>query len=343
MSHNLYRFVASMTLFLAAVSLAASGAESNPPPAPAARMEETNLQEILRASLQLQEAFHATQLALEQNHKEAKEITVQTAEALAGRLQLIEQTLASQRERELKTASKFNLTLLTLAGAFVLLGLPALLSLAYFQWRTVNSLSRLSAALPATRGLGPGPVLGAPETGEACLLTTGPAKPSNLRLLEAFEQFEKRLYELEHTPRPLAKSEALAAIAAAHGSTPSNGNGTTAVAPDDGAAAARISMLLERGQSMLTLGRPEQALGCFEEILALVPNHAEALVKKGAALERLHKPHQAVECYDRAIAADGSMTIAYLHKGGLFTRLERFTEAMECYQKALRTQAKSAG
>ncbi len=72
-------------------------------------------------------------------------------------------------------------------------------------------------------------------------------------------------------------------------------------------------------------------------MLALDPNHTEALVKKGAALERLHKLNEAIECYDRAIAVDGSMTTAYLYKGGLYNRLERFKEALQCYEKALRT------
>ena len=79
------------------------------------------------------------------------------------------------------------------------------------------------------------------------------------------------------------------------------------------------------------------ALQCFDEVLALEPNHGEALVRKGAALEHMKKLSEAFECYDRAIAADESMTIAYLHKGGLCSRLERFKEALECYEKALRT------
>ena len=81
-----------------------------------------------------------------------------------------------------------------------------------------------------------------------------------------------------------------------------------------------------------------EALGCFEQALALEPNHAEALVRKGVALERLQKPDEAIACYDQAIAADASLTVAYLYKGGLFNRLERFNEALACYEQALRTQ-----
>ena len=105
----------------------------------------------------------------------------------------------------------------------------------------------------------------------------------------------------------------------------------------------RITGLIGKGQSLLNVDKAEEALACFDEVLTLDAQNAEALVKKGTALERLRKLEEAIECYNRAIVADGSMTIAYLYKGGLFNRLERFTEAMECYEQALRTQEKRRG
>ena len=117
------------------------------------------------------------------------------------------------------------------------------------------------------------------------------------------------------------------------------GHAGTAAVPD----AARITMLLGKGQSLLNLDQAEEALACFDQVLTLDPNHPEALVKKGAALERLRKLDEAIACYDQAIAADSSMTVAYLYKGGLFNRMERFGEALECYEKALHTQETRRG
>ena len=71
--------------------------DTNLPTAPAAHLEDTNTQETLRAYQQLQEQLHATQLAIEQNRKEAKEAAAQNAEFLAGRLHDIEGALATQR------------------------------------------------------------------------------------------------------------------------------------------------------------------------------------------------------------------------------------------------------
>jgi tetratricopeptide (TPR) repeat protein len=333
---------AALALSLAFSALNLPATDSNPP-APSV-IEVTNAQEVMRAYLQLQEQLHLTQLAVEQNRKEARDATVQAAEALANRLQGIEQALASQRARELDSMQSTNRVMLIVAGSFATLGFVAMLLMAYFQWRTVNGLAEISAALPMSRALGAGTAMAALGPGDSHLVAGGPAEQSNLRLLGAMEQLEKRLHDLEHTSRPPATRTAEPSAASTNGNEePASANGSSEVSPRDVSGSSegnRVSMLLGKGQSMLHLDDAEGAIACFDEALALEPNNTETLVKKGAALERLQRLSEAIECYDRAIAADGSMTIAYLHKGGLFNRMERFNEALECYEKALRTQEK---
>jgi tetratricopeptide (TPR) repeat protein len=148
------------------------------------------------------------------------------------------------------------------------------------------------------------------------------------------QHLEKRIAELEQTSAlPLKESTA-----------PDNGNMPThpelALDATADEKPGQIAKLLGQGQLLLSNDRPEEAIASFDEVLALDPNHAEALVKKGTALEKLRQPQEALEYYDRAIAVDGSLTIAYLHKGGLCSRLEKYGEAMECYERALHTQEK---
>jgi tetratricopeptide (TPR) repeat protein len=316
-------------------------------------VEETNAQETLRAYLQLQEQLHETQLAIEQSRKESRDAAAQSAEALAQRLQQIEKALSAQRARELEAMQSSNRVMLTVAGTFAAVGFVAMLLMAYFQWRTVHGLASISASLPAIRSLGNSPSVAALGGGDTPLVTVGPAAQSNVRLLGSLEQLEKRIYELEHTAhRPLNepahpdhKLQPLE-IALENGQPVAAPNviGFKSSAEHSGSAEAnRITLLLGKGQSMLSLDNAEAALECFDEALELEPNNAEALIKKGTALERLQKLDEAIECYDRAIAADGSMTIAYLHKGGLFNRMERFNEALECYEQALRSQEKRHG
>jgi tetratricopeptide (TPR) repeat protein len=102
-----------------------------------------------------------------------------------------------------------------------------------------------------------------------------------------------------------------------------------------------ITVLLGKGQTLLRLDKPDAAIMCFDEVLAIDAKNTDALVKKGAALERLQKLDEAIDCFDRAIAADSAMTMAYLYKGGVFNRMERYAEALECYERALRTQEKN--
>src|SRR5213075_665631 len=136
----------------------------------------------------------------------------------------------------------------------------------------------------------------------------GPAAQSNLRLIGSLEQLEKRIYELEHTSHPPLKE-------GANEKTPPSENGQPNMVPNDMASrnppegdgsgeANRVTLLLGKGQSMLSLDNAEAALKCFEEALGLDPNNAEALIKKGTALERLQRLDEAIECYDHAIAAD---------------------------------------
>jgi tetratricopeptide (TPR) repeat protein len=301
-------------------------AEPGPGPAIPARAEETNAPDV--SWLQVQEQLHDTQLALERNRLEAEAAATRNAEALGSRLQGIEQAVAAQRTQELEAMQSSNRAMLMVAGSFAALGVLAILLTAYFQWRTVSRLTELSAALPLGHPFG---------AGDTHALGLGTAQESNQRLLGSLDRLEQRILQLEQTGRlPLDD----ASHREPDGALLPPGSGAASTNPESAAipATARITLWLGKGQSLLNLDQPEQALACFEEALALDPNHAEALVKKGAALEVLRRLDEAVTSYDRAIAADSSLTVAYLYKGGLCNRMERFSEALECYEKALRTQ-----
>ncbi len=304
------------------------GAESNSPPLRPSQVEFTNLQQLLRTTLQIQEQLRGMQLAVEQTRQQANDAATQSAAALSNGLQVLQKAFSAQRTHEVKAMQSSNQAMLIGACTFAGASSLVMLMMIYLQWRTSNSLAAISGALPINRGMG--------STSHAPALNAGWPRAtgdligeSNSRLLGALEQLDKRIDDVKR------------AISF-------NGNGGLGAAADCGSALtgsdssqpdehARIWMLLNKAQVMMNLEDPEAAVVCFDEVLALDPNHTGALVKKGAALERLQKLNEAIECYDRAIALDGSMTTAYLHKGGLCNRLERFKEALQCYEKALHT------
>lgn len=309
--------------------------ESVAPEAGLAATSTNQSDETLRAYLQLQEQLHQTLLIVEQSRQEAADAAAKNAKALSDRMQLLEQSLASQRE----SSQRLNRTMLIVVSAFAALGCVAVLLSAYLQWHTVHRLTAVLPALTLGRGLGPYPALTDLGGGENRQLREAlSAQRADNRLLGAIERLEKRIRELERSPNPLPDQPPAGNIVDLK-----TGNGDQPTASAEGASAGNSAAvdLLARGQSLLHEGRLEEAITCFDQVLALDPQHGEALVKKGAALERLRKPQEALECYDRAIAADSSMAIAYLYKGGLFNRLERFSEALACYEQALRSQERS--
>lgn len=314
-------------------NLKAADTNNNSPAAPPPQ-ESSGSNESLRAYLQLQEQLHETQLAIERNRQDDLAAAAQDSMTLSNHLQAIEQSLLVQRAGELADTQRTNHLLMVVIGLFAVVGFAAALLTAFFQWRAVSRLAEISAALSTLRPLAGSRAGAALGLGEHEVFAHGFVEQSNSRLTALVEHLEKRIGELEHaTTLPLKDSD-------------STGNGeaqpTVQAVPDPRMEenAERIASLMEQGQSLLNAERVEEAIACFDEILALAPNHAETLVKKGTALEKLRHPQEALECYDRAISADGSMTIAYLHKGGLCNRLERYGEAMDCYERALHTQEK---
>ena len=296
--------------------------------------------EVLRSYLHLQEQLRSLQLALDEKSKETDAAAARNAQSVAGRLPALEQTLATERARDLDAVHSANRLMLIVSVAFTLVGLLAVGLMAY-QWRTMSHLAEAATQAPYRQALAAGSDRSGLGERDVRLLGQGSAEESNARLLEAMERLEKRIHELDHADAPRLSLQPSVESSANSSTEPAAGKvavdaGETGAATNGG----RITLLLGKGQSLLSLDKVEEAVVCFDEALSLHPGHTDALIKKAMALERLRKLPEAIECYDRAIASDKSLTIAYLYKGGLYNRMERFGEALECYEQALRTQEK---
>jgi tetratricopeptide (TPR) repeat protein len=328
---------------LAALWVATSGRPlgAEPTNATPAAPDQAAAQDVLRAHLQVQEQWHATQLALERNRQEAEAAAQRQADALTTRLQALEQSLAGERQREFDALQGLQRLMLVFAGVFAGVALLAILVTTFLQSHALNRLASANAsrlALPALAQAAPFPALG---PGPGPLVPLGTPENANARLLAVIERLEKHIQEVEQLSPAREGTPVVAQEPGLAGVVPDS----SAEAQANAAAArraAQIELLMGKGQVLLDLDRAEAALACFDEALKLDPQHAEALVKKGAALERARQPDEAIACYDRAIAADRSFTMAYLHKGGLCNRLARHEEALQCYEEALKTQEHGA-
>jgi tetratricopeptide (TPR) repeat protein len=294
---------------------AAAAPAAGPVPATASNLAT---QDVLRAYLQIQEQLHATQLAIERSRQDAQDVAGRNAVDVGDRLNLIEKALHEQQ------SSSRLVLLVTVALAVTGLGFLGVLSASYFQARAMQRFTETALQMKQRE------LIGGPDP--RLLGAGGSAEQATAQLIATIERLEKHIRELE-----AAKSLPGLAETNGHGAEISP-RGEPPVLSEN---ARQIDVLLGKGQSLLSLGQNDAALVCFDEALALDPNHTEALIKRGAACEKMQKLDEAVACYDRAIAADNTVTIAYLYKGGVFNRMERYNEALACYEQALKTQEKA--
>ncbi len=262
--------------------------------------------------LQIQEQIHAAQLAIEQSRLAALDVAKSNADALALRLQSLEQSVAAQRVTDAEAARKTQQLTLFLAGAFGLAGLGIMLLMVYFQWRAFTQLAEISSRQHEV-------IANASAVHQLAAPGRATVENSNARLLDVVGQLEKRIHELESGQKFLPEVTATKTLTSA---------------PADPLAEV---------QKYLDASQPQPALEAVEKLLATQPTHAEALVKKAVVLEKLGRNDEALATCDRAIAADGTLAIAHLHKGGLLNRLRRYDEALDCYERALLAQEKKSG
>ena len=102
--------------------------------------------------------------------------------------------------------------------------------------------------------------------------------------------------------------------------------------------ATHAAELLARGEALLELKHPVDALACFEQAIALDTPTATMFIKRGAALERLGLLEEALASYEQALALDASQADAYINKGNVLNRLERSKEALACFEQAAHHQ-----
>lgn len=207
---------------------------------------DTNSLEVLRSYLQLQEQLHGLRLMIEESRKQADAAAGLNAQAVANRLQVLEQSLAVERARDLDAVRSSNRLTLIVSVAFAVVGLLAAVLMAY-QWRTVGRLAELSANLPLVRE--PGPPRAALEAGEPRLLGAGPAEQSSSRLLDTLDRIERRIHELEQTSHPPLNQAAPASNHSETSPAQADSNSEPAVKEDTAGSGegSRLALLLGKG------------------------------------------------------------------------------------------------
>ncbi len=329
-----------IALLTARFAVAAETNSATPPTNTVAATVATNdpsvIERQLRHYLKLQEQLHATLMAIEQARLESSLEARTNAEVLAARLEQLEQAIARQRELQAKAAKDSGNLALWIGGGIVVVGLLALVFTMFFQTRGVSRLAQVADGFQRDRALLGGlPGFGSGASERLLLGNGGGANTHSL--FNTIERLERRVEELEGTAVADEASEIL---------LPATANGASEAKrskskPVENRPADQTSVLLGKGNVLLSLGKAEEALACFDQAAAASPERAEAHLRRGMALERLRRLDEAVAAYDKAIQINKRLTQAYLSKGGIFNQQERYNDALECYEQALKSEGRA--
>ncbi|HVR37151.1 MAG TPA: tetratricopeptide repeat protein, partial [Methylomirabilota bacterium] len=279
--------------------------------------------------------------------------TSDSESAISRQLTRLEDVLTVQRQRELEAIRSSNRTTLLVAGLFATVGIFGILLTAALVLRAMNRFSEVALSHAQIRTLGSGHAA-AGQWAELPPPESNSAEQSRRQFLGSIESLERRLRELEQSgTNPLnAPPNAPAGTFVQETSAPHPASAESDLrisellntpkkgfpknTPPSVEDTETTALWLGKGQSLMKLGDPEEALVCFETAGRLDPGNVQAMLHQGMALEKLHRLEAAIRIYDQALALDNSLSAAYLQKGHLCNRLQRYEEAVVCFEKAFR-------
>ena len=99
---------------------------------------------------------------------------------------------------------------------------------------------------------------------------------------------------------------------------------------------------INKGASLVVLGRHEEALRCLDRALEICPRNSVAWLNKGAALHARGLDGDAVSCYDRALETDPRDASAWIGKGVSLCGLGRNEDAVRCFDRSLELDPRDA-
>ena len=82
-------------------------------------------------------------------------------------------------------------------------------------------------------------------------------------------------------------------------------------------------------------GTWEAALACYDQVIALKSDHADAHYNRGSVLAKLEQPAAALASFDRAIEINPKFAAAHFNRGNLLQELGQWDSALASYEQAI--------
>ncbi|MET3107215.1 tetratricopeptide (TPR) repeat protein [Oxalobacteraceae bacterium GrIS 2.11] len=99
---------------------------------------------------------------------------------------------------------------------------------------------------------------------------------------------------------------------------------------------SRLTSLVKQGLHLHQSGKLAEAQTIYTQILAVQPNHFDALQLLGTLSNQMKRYHQALEFLSKAIIVNSSHALTYYNRGIAFKELNRLEDAIADYDKAIR-------
>ncbi len=90
-----------------------------------------------------------------------------------------------------------------------------------------------------------------------------------------------------------------------------------------------------KGISLATLGRFDEALDCFDKALEFDPRDAEIWNNKGTCLSSVCRFEESIRCYDNALEFNPKDAAAWTGKGNTLKSAGLFLESASCFEEAI--------
>jgi tetratricopeptide (TPR) repeat protein len=103
-----------------------------------------------------------------------------------------------------------------------------------------------------------------------------------------------------------------------------------------------IKALIYKGRSLLNSGKAREALSCMGKGMKLAPENWELWFYSGESLWKLNDTGRALPCFDRALELAGQDSVILGRKGKLLYELDRHSDALACYDAALSLNPRAA-
>lgn len=96
-----------------------------------------------------------------------------------------------------------------------------------------------------------------------------------------------------------------------------------------------INVISDRAFSLFHLGRFQEAVEVYDQLIRRDPERAYFYYAKGSSLKELGRLQEAVAVFDQALRRDRGQGEIYIQKGNVLQQLDRFQEAVDAFDRAL--------